>query len=142
MKAFHYIIPLVLFCACKHTKNLPPEFGEWQIDQTAYARITHTSLPPSTPPLRAYNKNRKLLNRLEHKFPPADYDYKWVTGVYNAQDADRYRRTRNKPEDVTGAQTMVLQISSKTNKDDPFYFDIMFICPPPTGTCDLTDSNL
>src|SRR6478672_7213652 len=105
MKALPALILLLSLSACKVNKESSPVFGDWEIDQGSFNRITTTALPPGNPPLRAFNRNLALLKRIERKYPPADYEYVWKKGVYGPGDVARYKSTRKRNYDVAGFET-------------------------------------
>src|SRR6476660_5002278 len=102
MKALLSLILLLSISSCKHKEDKDGPFGNWQIQKDQFTRITGTARPPDKPPMLAFNRNKNILKKIENKYPPSEYKYEWIKGVYGTEDIDRYKSTRKSTVDVSG----------------------------------------
>lgn len=145
----------LFLAACSHSSaSLAPPADVWKIDDAAAQRII-TSFTKSCPfpnpadcSLKGFNRPKHAMKQIQHDHPPSAFHDEWVDGRYDAGDEARYHSLRARPnasrEKVGGHNTLLLKLTAlkrtkRANVGDVMYFDMMLICPPPSGVCDLSE---
>jgi hypothetical protein len=87
------------------------------------------------------DSNKVVYQAIIDSFPATEYTITWLIRRYRNKDEERYRTIRNitdeKKYDVNGYLTWIIKVKSKLNKEeDPKYYDIVTVCPPPDPPCD------
>jgi hypothetical protein len=92
--------------------------------------------------LKEHKKYKKIGDEIKAFFAGPEWEFTWICGRYADSDVDRYKKTRPRTtpgaDAVSGYATIFLQVTN-AKSGELYHFDYAIICPPPNGTCDLSD---